>query len=114
VSAAGAPIMLPVIPQRALATALVLVMMFGLLPILSALIALNMAPLIGCRIDAAASVPCPLGPVDLGGVLHGMAVIGWFGFTTAPPAMLLMTVWLAAALAFVARGALARKGYVRV
>ena len=113
-SAVAAPVALRTIPHRALGTALVLVMMLGLLPVLSALIALNVAPLIGCRIDAAASVPCLVGPVDLGGVLHGMAIVGWFGFTTAPPAMLLVAVWLALALAFVARRALARKGYVRV
>lgn len=110
-SMAAAPIMLPAIPVRALGTALVLVMMLGLLPVLSALIALNAAPLLGCRIDAAASVPCALGPVDLGGVLHYMAIAGWFGFTTAPPAMLLIVVWIAVALAFIARGALVRKGY---
>jgi len=114
VSATAASAASDAIPRRTLAVALVLMTVLGALPVVAALIALDAAPLLGCRIDAAAPVTCPLGPVDLGAVLHNMAIAGWFGFTTAPPAMLLFVVWLAVVLAFALRNALARKGYWRV
>ncbi|MBN9048743.1 MAG: hypothetical protein J0H78_04725 [Rhizobiales bacterium] len=113
-STAAVPAALTAMPRRALAVALGLMTVLGALPVVSALIALDAAPLLGCRIDAAAPVPCLWGAVDLGTVLHKMAIAGWFGFTTAPPAMLLLVVWLAVVLAFALRNALARKGYWRV
>lgn len=107
------------IPHGALRTTLALTIILGLMPVVAAMIAIDVARLIDCQLDLGMIASCPLGPFDLGSTLHGMAMFGWFAFATGPLAMALSVVWLAVALAFVAshwlaRFGLARKGYGRV
>lgn len=102
------------IPYDALRTTLAATIILGLLPVVAAMIAIDAARLMDCRLDLEMIASCPLGPFDLGAALHGMAMFGWFAFATGPLAMGLFVVWLAVALAFVARRWLERKGYVRV
>ncbi|MGN6460303.1 MAG: hypothetical protein ACTHLY_03775 [Pseudolabrys sp.] len=116
----NAPVMRPrAIPHGALRTTLALTIILGLLPVVAAMIAIDVARLIDCQLDLGMIASCPLGPFDLGPVLHGMAMFGWFAVPTWPLAMALFVVWLAVVFAFVVshwlmRFGLARKGYGRV
>lgn len=55
---------------------------FGLFPLLIALLAILIANLCGCRLDEAEAGKCVVFGKDIGGLLYGMFVFGWMGMIT--------------------------------
>jgi len=114
VSAPDAPVAARAIPCGVLRTTLALIVILGLTPVVAAVLAIRTSALMDCKFDLGTIASCPLGPADPGPALHAVAMFGWFAFMTGPIAIALFVVWIAVALAFVARRWLARKGLVRV
>ncbi len=47
----------------------------------------------GCRVDEASAYPCPIGTVDVGGLLYLMGISGWYFLATWPVAFLAILFW---------------------
>mgnify|MGYP006893413831 CR=1 FL=1 len=87
--------------RRLMIWALVLIVLFGAAPLLSALTASAIANGLGCALDEGSVHRCMLLGLDIGGVLYTMFVLIWFGMMTIPFAAVALLVWLAAAIILV-------------
>jgi hypothetical protein len=71
----------------------VIILLFALAPVLSALLAGMIANASGCALDEGGVHPCLIGGIDYGETLSVMFVSGWFGFVTLPLGALGLVVW---------------------
>lgn len=71
----------------------VVILLFALAPILSALLASWIADAHGCALDEGGVHPCLIGGADYGETLSVMFVSGWFAFVTLPLGALGFVVW---------------------
>jgi hypothetical protein len=78
--------------------ALVLILLFGALPVLSALSAFAIAGLLDCGLDEGSIHPCLFFGRDVGDMLYTMLVSGWFGMVTIPFAGVALAIWFVIAL----------------
>ncbi|HKT28105.1 hypothetical protein [Dyella sp.] len=60
----------------------------GLLPVLLAMLASAIADWAKCELNEANVGPCVIAGRDVGNVLYGMFVCGWFSLITMPAALL--------------------------
>ncbi len=85
-------------PFRALAASLILIVLFAGLPVIGIVISTEIASALGCRLDEGNPHTCPFLGMDLGGLLYALFVSGWFGLFTIPVGVVLLLVWLIAAI----------------
>ena len=81
-------------PKRRMTWALAMILLFGVLPVISLLLAVLFAAAFGCRLDEGSVHPCVVLGLDFGDLLYPMAVGGWFVTFTIPLAGLALIVWL--------------------
>jgi hypothetical protein len=81
-------------PRRRMIWALAIILLLGILPLLSLLIAVLFASAFGCPLDEGSIHPCVVLGLDFGDLLYTMAVGGWFVMFTIPLAGLALVVWL--------------------
>jgi hypothetical protein len=84
--------------KRLMILALMLIVLFGVSPLLSALAASAIANMFGCGLDEGSAHACVVAGVDIGSTLYTMFVLIWFGMMTIPFAGLALLVWLIAAI----------------
>ncbi len=84
--------------KRLMIWALLLILLFGAAPLLSALSAGALAHAFDCRLDEGSVHSCMAFGLDLGDMLYTMFVLGWFGMMTLPLAAAALVVWAAVAL----------------
>lgn len=65
----------------------------GLLPLLLAMLAGAIADWAKCELSEADVGPCVIAGRDVGSLLYGMFVCGWFSLITAPAALLAAIVY---------------------
>ncbi len=80
---------------------LVIIAVVAFLPVVSVLIAGGIATLGGCELNEGFVNPCVFFGVDLGGLLYGMGVMGWFMLLSLPMGALAGAVWIAALIGHV-------------
>lgn len=76
--------------------ALVAIMIFSVLPLISGIGAAYIAESNGCRLDEGSSHPCIIAGVDWGDMLYALGVLTWLMFATFPIGFVLFIVWLIA------------------
>ncbi len=79
--------------MRARWVTLAAILLFGAAPILSVALSVGIADALGCRLNEGAAHPCPLWGTDLGGVLVGLFLAGWFAVVTVPLAGAALAIW---------------------
>jgi hypothetical protein len=87
-------------PFWPLAICLILILLFAGLPVICVVISMAVANVLGCTLNEGDVHPCPFLGVDVGGLLYDLFVSGWFGLLTIPAGVILLLVWLAAAIVF--------------
>ena len=80
--------------RRAWLLALVLVTLIAWLPALSLSAGLAIASLTGCQVHEGFAQPCQTWAGDIGGLLYGMTVMGWFLLITLPLMLITLAPWL--------------------
>jgi hypothetical protein len=80
--------------MRLMIFALVLILLFGALPLLSTLLAVLFASAFGCSVNEGFVDPCVVLGHDFGGLLYSMGLTFWFAMFTVPLAGLALLVWL--------------------
>jgi hypothetical protein len=90
-------------PGKRNVVALVLIVLIGISPFISVVIAGLVASAYGCRLDEAGVYPCVIVGHDFGGLLGAMGVLGWAGLVTMPAALAVLGLWGAASLLRLAR-----------
>jgi Na+-transporting methylmalonyl-CoA/oxaloacetate decarboxylase beta subunit len=81
-------------PWWAYATLLVLILLFGLAPLVGVVAAEAIASANGCTLNEGAASVCVVGGSDWGGALYSMFVLTWFLLATLPLAGGALIVWL--------------------
>ena len=89
-------------PWRSYLWALAVIALVALLPVLSVALSGGVASLAGCRLDEGNVHPCVILGSDWGGLLYGMAVMGWFMLVTVPLGVATGLGWAVALLAHLA------------
>jgi len=84
--------------KRLMIWSLVLIVLIGALPVISAFAASAMADALGCRLDEGSVQPCTWGGIEIGDALYTMFVLHWLGLATIPFAAVALAVWLVVAL----------------
>jgi hypothetical protein len=84
--------------KRLMIVALLLILLFGTAPALSALGAGAIASLFGCALDEGSIHPCMAFGHDIGDMLYTMFVLGWFAMVTFPLGALALLAWIVVAL----------------
>jgi hypothetical protein len=84
--------------KKLMIAAFALIVLFGALPLLSALTASAVAAALGCGLDEGSIHLCMLWGRNIGKALYIMFVSGWFGMVTIPFACLAMIVWIVVAM----------------
>ena len=84
--------------RRLMILALMLILLFGLAPLLSGLIASAIAHALDCGLDEGSVHVCMLAGYDIGAMLYTMFVMIWFAIMTIPLAGIAFFVWLVVAL----------------
>ena len=69
------------------------IVLFGIAPVLSVLISSGIASAGGCTLNEGSASACILLGVNLGGLLSGMFVAGWFTLMTLPLATGAFLLW---------------------
>jgi len=80
--------------KRLMIFGLVLILLFGALPLLSTLLAVLFALAFGCSVNEGVVEPCVVLGYDFGGLLFSMGLTFWFVMFTVPLAGLALLVWL--------------------
>ncbi len=70
------------------------IVLLASLPVISVFTASWIATSLGCVLNEGDAHPCPLHGVDLGEMLYGMAVMGWFALMTLPLGVIALAVLL--------------------
>jgi hypothetical protein len=83
--------------SRWLVWSLVLIVLFGLAPLLVTLAAGVMASALGCSVNEGGASGCIFMGQDIGETLSGMFVFGWLMFLSFPAAAIAFVVWLVVA-----------------
>lgn len=84
--------------KRLMILSLVLIVLFGVAPFLSALIASGLAHGFVCGLDEGAAHVCVVAGIDIGGALHGMFVLLLYAILTVPLAVVALLIWLVVAV----------------
>jgi hypothetical protein len=79
--------------KRLMIWVLVLIVLFGALPLLLALSAGAAARVFSCQLDEGSVHACVIFGHDIGDMLYTMFVLGWFGMMTIPSATFALIVW---------------------
>jgi hypothetical protein len=87
---------------------LLIVTFFAFLPIISVALTALLANIFHCHVDEGSVHPCPALGMDIGGLLYGMGVMGWFALMTFPAMIAALVGWIVLA-AVAVRKALGRK-----
>ena len=90
--------------------ALVAILIFSVLPMVSGMTAAAIAEANGCILNEGTSHPCIVLGMDWGDLLYAMGVLTWLMFFTFPAAFVLFLVWIAVLV--IHRIAWRRKGAV--
>jgi hypothetical protein len=81
---------------------LLVIVLFGAAPILSAVIAGSIASANGCELHEGFANPCVIAGRDYGQLLYNMGVMGWLALLTFPLAAFTVLSYLIALLVFYA------------
>lgn len=65
----------------------------ALLPLLAVLLTATVAGVVGCEVNEGGATPCIVLGTDIGSVLSGLMVTGWFSLLTIPALMILAGAW---------------------
>ncbi len=84
--------------KRLMILSLVLILLFAMAPLLSALTASAIANVLRCGLDEGSAHACVVVGVNIGGALHTMFMLIWFSMMTIPFASLALLIWLIAAI----------------
>src|SRR5262249_25608993 len=82
---------------------LVLIVLFGVLPLIATLASGVIADVLGCTVNEGGVYPCLWHGHDLGETLAVLFNLGWFAFATLPVALCGLAVWSAVAAALLLR-----------
>ncbi len=77
----------------------VVIVLYTVGPLLSALLASSIAIALDCDLDEGSVHPCNCYGVDLGGLLYSMGTMGWLSLVTLPTgfgAIVVFLIWVAA------------------
>jgi hypothetical protein len=77
---------------------LILVLAFS--PFIGAMAAGTIAEAYGCQLDEGSIHPCLVNGRDIGETLYTFGVLGWLGLATVPIGMVVLVVYLLAALIY--------------
>lgn len=94
-------------PWRLYGVLLILIVLFGIAPILGAVVSEAIASANGCTLNEGTQSVCMIGGSDWGGALYSMFVLTWFLLATLPLAGGALIVWLV--LLIIHRVAFARR-----
>jgi hypothetical protein len=86
-----------------MAWALIAILLFALLPIISVMVSSGIASLASCQLNEAASHSCVVLGVDIGGLLTLMFVAGWLALATVPAGGAALLIWILIAIVLVFR-----------
>jgi len=78
--------------------ALVLIILFGALPLVVALSSGVLADVLGCKITEGGAPPCIWNGHDIGETLVLLLNLGWISFLTIPIAMVASVIWAIVAI----------------
>ncbi len=84
----------PRFPWGLYATLFVLIVLFGLAPLLGVVLAEAIASANGCTLSEGSASVCMVGGSDWGGALYALFVLTWFLLATLPLAGGALIVWL--------------------
>ena len=84
--------------RRAMIWALAVIVLFGVSPLLSLLLALAIALPFGCSLDEGSVHPCLIFGLDFGALLYSMSVSAWFVMFTIPLAGVALVFWFVVVL----------------
>ncbi|RDE08544.1 hypothetical protein [Pelagibacterium lacus] len=73
---------------------LAVIVLVALGPVISVYLAYLVAEPNGCRLDEAGVYPCVINGVDYGGLLAGMAIMGWLMLASIPFGAVALAVWV--------------------
>lgn len=79
--------------MRTIRRTMVILAVIALLPLLAVLLTATVAGLAGCEVNEGGATPCIVFGTDIGGMLSGLLVTGWFSLMTIPALMVLAGVW---------------------
>jgi hypothetical protein len=80
------------------AWSIILIVLFGISPLLSALAAGSIGNALGCVVNEGGASRCIFGGHDIGDILADMFVLGWLMFLTLPMAGIAFLVWVVAVI----------------
>ena len=80
--------------KRLMILSLVLIVLFGIAPFVSALMASGLAHGFACGLDQASAHTCMVAGANIGGALHGMFVLLFYAILTVPFAGIALLIWL--------------------
>jgi hypothetical protein len=86
-----------------LGVAFVVIVLFALAPLISAMIAGGIANALGCTLNEGGASGCIYNGNDIGETLADMFVAGWLMFVTLPIGGVALAIWLVVAIVVLAR-----------
>lgn len=79
--------------MRTIRRTMAILAVIALLPLLAILLTATVAGIAGCEVNEGGATPCIVFGTDIGGVLAGLMVTGWFSLMTIPALMALAAGW---------------------
>lgn len=79
--------------MRAIRRTMAILAVIALLPLFAVLLTATVAGIAGCEVNEAGPMPCMVFGTDIGGVLSGLMITGWFSLLTIPALMTLAGIW---------------------
>lgn len=79
--------------MRTIRRTMAILAVIALMPLLAVLLTATVAGIVGCEVNEGGTTPCIVMGTDIGGILAGLMVTGWFSLMTIPALMMLAGVW---------------------
>lgn len=79
--------------MRTIRRTMAILAVIALLPLLAVLLTATVAGIVGCEVNEGGATPCIVLGTDIGGILSGLMVTGWFSLMTIPALMALAGCW---------------------
>lgn len=79
--------------MRTIRRTMALLAALALLPLFAVLLTATVAGIVGCEVNEGGAVPCIVFGTDIGGILSGLMITGWFSLLTIPALMTLAGLW---------------------
>lgn len=79
--------------MRTIRRSMVVLAIIALLPLFAVLVTATVAGVLGCEVNEGGPTPCIVMGTDIGELLSGLMITGWFSLMTIPVLMALAGAW---------------------